>query len=380
MHSEHPGKFLLNIGVAIGAVGALLGGRFVDRLGPSAVLRTSLGGCVVGLLLAALPASWTVLVAALCVVGLFAAVANLALPAYLVRLFPNQRRRVLSLALVGSAGLSILYPLIAEGLLKLTSAAGRGGFTLALHGLFAGTAILLLVGTLWQRFDQRGGGAERPTPVAETALLTRSATVLLAALMALHGAADLSASVWMPRVLASASFHRQVLLPGLVSSAYALAYLIARSLLSAAPETRWRRRLMALPGLLGGTIFLGGILTRDQVGTAVGFLAGGCLWALEYPAFLATLSRAGPRFGRAMAAASAAGGVGGFLFSTALGALGDRWGDTELWRMLILPAVAFQLTGLGGLWWVLKHGRSLAPALDHSSANLAIEAGTGPKP
>ena len=62
---------LLSIWTIPGIVGALLGGRLVDRAGPRVVLRACLMGAALGLALAALADGWVSMLAALAFVALF---------------------------------------------------------------------------------------------------------------------------------------------------------------------------------------------------------------------------------------------------------------------------------------------------------------------
>ena len=358
---------LLNIGGAVGFFGALAGGPLMDHIGAHKTLRLSLAGCAAGMLLAAVPGPWMLMLLALGLVALFFAPLNIALQAYLVALFPHSRRRVLSMGLVAASAITMTFPLLAELLLRFAAGGGRASFGWVLHGLFACTALALGAGVLLTGRTCTPEMARRTAGTPPEMTLPAGAIVLLTALLALHGTVDSALAVWIPRVLASASYPRQVLLPGVVVSAFSLAYVVSRGLLSAMPETKWRRRMMVAPGLCGGAILLAGILSRDQFWTSIAYVAGAFCWSVEYPVLLAALTGAGRRFGTAMSALSAASGLGAFVLATSLGALGDHLGETQLWRILLIPACGFPLVGLGGLWWVLQYGQRLAGQEQHSA-------------
>ena len=116
-------SLLLCIGFLPGAVGGLLGGLAMDRYGPFRVLRVGLAGAGAGLALTAVAFNFPFMLAALIVLSLFVqGVMGTAVPGYLVRLFPRHQRRVLSLQLVTVSLVGMLFPLLAEYLLRLTGA------------------------------------------------------------------------------------------------------------------------------------------------------------------------------------------------------------------------------------------------------------------
>ncbi len=347
---------LLNTGTAIGVAGALASGPLMARMGAQRTFRLCLAGCATGMLLATWPGSWGLFLAALSVVALFLVPLNISVQASLVELFPERRRQILSLSLVSLSLSGMLLPILAETLLSITRPGRRMDFGWILHGLYAIAAILLLCGVIVTRTSPHRKSQAHPPLSPPSPTLPTGAIVLLVALLSLHGTADTVLHVWIPRVLSSGSYVNQPFLPGAVISAYSLAYVISRSLLTLLPEQRWRRRLMIAPGLFGGIFLLAGILTRDQAWTSIGYVVGAFTWSVECPVFIATLTGAGRRFGSAMAAMTAVSGLATFSLGTALGALGDHLGDTRLWQILLVPASIFPLVGLGGLCWVLRYG------------------------
>jgi cobalt/nickel transport system permease protein len=134
-----------------------------------------------------------------------------------------------------------------------------------------------------------------------------SVHLVLAGLIGLHGTADTTLNIWMSRFLESRSFHAQPFAPGLVLSGFALSYLLSRAVLATMPDHFGRRAMMVLPGLVGGSIALGGILSRSYVLTAGGYVLGAFCWSAEYPTMVSAILRHDRRrFGAAMAVAGLA--------------------------------------------------------------------------
>lgn len=142
---------LISIGSVTGMLGAVLGGRLVDRRGPRVVLRVCLFGAGVGMAMVALAGRWISLLAALGLTALFTWPMWIASQSYLVRLFPHRRRRVLSLSLVVMSAAGVGVPLLAEGLLYLRRTRPAVSFSHILHIPFAVAAGLLLLGTMLYR-------------------------------------------------------------------------------------------------------------------------------------------------------------------------------------------------------------------------------------
>ena len=347
---------LLNMGAFVGVAGSLAGGPLMARIGPRRMLMVCLAGAIAGMALAIWPGSWILFLTALAVTAFFVAPMNFAMQAYLSDLFPDRRRKILSLSLVASSVFFMLFPLLAELLLSFTRPGHPSDFGWVIHGLYAAAAAVLLLGLLAMTGSARVTHTEAAT-ASSVSTLSTGAIVLLVVLLTLHGTADTVLSIWMPRVLSSTSYAVQPFLPGAVMSAYSLGYVVSRFLLSLLPENRWRRRLMVFPGLLGGTVLLAGILTQNQAWTAVGFVAGAFLWSVECPVFIAALTGAGPRFGNAIAIFSAVAGLTTFALGTSLGALADHLGEAQMWKILFIPASLFPLAGLGGLLWVRLYGQ-----------------------
>ncbi|MCK4624834.1 MAG: MFS transporter [Phycisphaerae bacterium] len=350
---------LLSVGMIPGAVAVLVGGALINRFGPRAVVRGALAGVAAGMCVAAAGRLWTVMMLALVLVACFMQTLGIATQSFLVRLFPHRRRRVLSLNLVMGGTAGILYPLWAEYLLHLEQTSARITFSHVLHVPFGFVAALLLAGSFFYRkgtsFSRTGPTESAPNKWYHLRLA--GGRWLLVALAALHGICDSAACLWLPRVLGGDCFSVRTFAPGFVLAAAALAYVISRLVLAALPERAGTRIMLVVPGLLGGGVFIAGILSRNQALTAGGFVLGSLLWSLEYPAILAML--AGDehrRFGSALAVMTIATGVGTFLTVNLMGRLAAAVGETGLWAILLIPAAGFPLICIGGTVWLLRFG------------------------
>lgn len=352
---------LLSIGLAVGAVSSLLGGIVIERKSTSAVIRGSLMGLGCGMCILALARNAALMILGIVVVSSFFNPFYLAVQTYLVHAFPGQRRRVISLNLVATGLAGALFPLWAEFLLGLSRSKGGPAFGTVLHTpyLFVGAA--MLAGAIFARAGAATGA--KPPPAAagggERAGALDAATLGLVALTILHGAGDSSLQVWLPRVLAGKSFAAHTIAPGLVISAFSAAYVVSRLILAALPPKLGSRAMMVLPGILGGGVFLAGLLSRSQALTGLAYVAGGFIWSVEYPVMIAAVAEtSGRSFARAQAIGMVGTGAAAFALSYLLGPLGSSLGEERLWEVLIPPACCYMLVGLGGMLWLVRYGRT----------------------
>jgi len=351
---------LLSIGMIPGALAAAGAGVLVDRWGPARTLRLSFVALAVGSSMVVAASAWVVMLAAMAVLGAAVQALFVAAQSYLVSLFPSSRRRVLSLCLVMVSLGGILFPLGVEVLLLARSAWGLP-FAYALRGPFAVLAAVFVAGAILFRGDRA-----RPSPPGAEgrsrwlSLPTSAGTWWLIGLMILHGMADSAIAPWLARVLGSSSYAHQTFAPGVVLSAYALAYVVSRTLLAMSRERSGVRVLLIVPGLLGGGLFLAGILSRSQGFTGAGYVLGAFCWSVEFPVMLALVAdREHRRLGSVLAVCTLGQGLGSFLMTNLMGRLAAGLSETGLWMILLPPAVCFPLVGLGGLLYVVRFlGRS----------------------
>ena len=347
--------FLLSLAMVGGLVSVLPGGLLIDRRGPVAAIRVFLTGAALafaGLALAG--RSWGLAAAALALHGTMNRPLGIAVNALLVRLYPKNKRRVLSLNLVALSGGEFVYPALAEGLLVLSQRSESVSFGMVLHGPYALMAFVMLGGAMLFRpnLPVREAGAAPPLHPLRAFRFPWPAVALMV-LAAAHGIADSVIYFWWPRFLGSEVFPgAHAVRPGFLLSGYAIGYVTSRLGLAFLPENRWRRRLMVLPGLAGGTVLIGAILSRNYMVAGLGHVLAGFLWSAEFPVFIARLAdETGERFASALAAGQmlAAAGTAGGLW--AMGLLVGALPEDRMWQAMLLPAMMFPLIGVcGGLW------------------------------
>jgi MFS family permease len=353
---------ILGAAPLLGVVSALAGGALCHSLGPVRLIRWGLAGVAGSFLLYGVGGRhWGAFLAAGWINGLSLGALNVSVNAYLARLFPRGRRKVLSLGLVAMSAGGIAFPLIAEGLLALKA---RGlSFGLMLHGLFLVIAIVLAAGSMLYRAGRarqplptrgrEGAAAEaepadkKPIPLGYYHVPRRTMGITLGLLglmilMALHGTADNTLYFWMPRFLAK-GFASPGFPPGMVLSAFSLAYLVSRGLLMVLPEGFGRRTFLVAPGMMGGVLVLGGLASHNYWLTAGGYVFGGLCWSNEYPALLSLAAARGRQsFGLIIAMAGA---LTSILTAGSLAGLG-RLGDGGAWIAMSAAGWIFPLIGL----------------------------------
>jgi len=290
-----------------GAAAIFASGPLLARLGPVRLLRLSLWGVAAGLLLLALAGRhWLLVLTGITVCGMAGGPLIIAMNAYLVKLFPRDRRRTLSFSLAIMSIGGMILPLLAELLLALPGRWPAVHFAHVLHLPCLLLALLLAAAGFLYRSRPTAAATVRPHR-HEAAWNWRQfllpwAVSWLVLLLVLHSAVDVAIYTWIPRFLDSPGLTRPLAASGLVLSAMSVAYVVSRGILSRLPEAWGRRRLLLLPGLLGGSLFVAGVLTRDAWFAAAGYVLGAFLWSAEYPALLGTLADRSQRgFGTAMA-------------------------------------------------------------------------------
>jgi len=357
---------LLSIGSVPGALASAAAGVLVDRWGPRRTMRLALLALAVGCGTTVVAMTWFVMLVAMAAFYAGAQALFVTAQAYLARLFPRHRRRVLSLCLVMMSLGGVLFPLWAELLLHARAAWGLT-FAYALHGPFAVLAVVFLAAALLFR------GATAPVePSVQPegrrkwlSLPTSPMTWWLLALMTVHGTADSALGLWMARVLGSGSYSNPVFAPGIVMAAYSFVYVVSRLLLAMSRERFGGRLMLIAPGLVGGGFFLAGLLSRSQALTGAGYVLGAFCWSLEFPVMLAMVAdQEHRRFGSVLALCALGQGVGTFLLTNVMGWLAMHVGESGLWIILLPPAACFPMIGLGGLLYVLRFGSRLSGGSD----------------
>ena len=358
-----------SLGPLCGAVAVFLGGAMVRRLGAVRIIRFGLWGAAAGTaLLAAAGPNWHAALAAGVICSASTGMLSIAANVYITKLFPRAQRRVLSLnlAIIGAGG--IVLPVLAEGLLALPAHVPGLTFGHVYRVSFLIVAVLLV----WASSRYRGGrhhaGVHR---AAGGGLVNWRQFILpwqvawLVGLMCLHGATDATINVWMSKFLAGGSFTRHPVAPGLVLAGFSLSYLVSRTILSMLPESWGRRSLLVLPGIVGGSLLLAGILSRNYWLTAGSYVLAGFCWSSELPAMMGRMADSGKgHFAAALALRQIADGL---LSAATLYGAGSAFafvGESSTWMVMATLACGFIMVGIGGGLWIILSGRAaaLAPA------------------
>jgi len=333
---EHFGLTEAGLGLVMscGLVGSLLSlvvaGPLSDRWGARRMLRAALGGVGVGFLICAVGVKLPVFVAGLMIATFSVSAIGVAMPAYLIHLYPDFKRRSLSLSFMVTTMTGMVFPFIVD---RLMSAAG-GRFALVLHLPFGVVGVFILAG----RFVFAGA----PCDVSEGAegrcggVLSRSALfladlagnvrsmctpslLLILFLLSLHGFCDTAFYVWLPRYM-EIRFGDTPIRAGDVLAMYSGAYLVARLTLAALPERLGRRAFLVFPGLLGGSLLFLCVLSDRALFLCVGYPLAALLWSVEYPALLSLAVQMVPRsFSTFLAASTLASTLGSMVLISVIG-------------------------------------------------------------
>lgn len=359
--------FMFSVSFAVSLFPMFFIGGAVAKWGTGRVIRTCLAGIGVSMLLIGVAGpNWRVVTGAKGLHSFFAAPLNLAVQVYLCRLFPRQQRRILSISSAATSAGSIGYPLLAEGLLYITAVLPVIGFAAIFHLPFLLLGIpLLLFGLFKFRGGSRSPSDRNTSLMGNFRQLCKGPTLLLILLLSLHSTADCTLHIWMPRFLGSQSFTLRQLPPGLVMSANSLVYLVARGLLAMLPEGVGQRKLIVLPGLLGGLLFAFCLPSHDYRLVAGGYLLSAFIWSLEYPAQLSCLAGLEKeRLSSAFAMVSIISSGLTFVTLNLTGFLATRLREADMWQAVLPSALLFVLVGLGGALYLRltsRSGESLQP-------------------
>lgn len=349
---------LFGLGPLVGVATVLAGGAWVNRLGAVRLIRLSLIGTAAGMALVAMAGARYGLVLAGCVVSsALAGPLNLATNVYLTKLFPRHRRRILAFTMAIVCGGGIVLPLAAEGLLGLPRQFAGVSFQDVLRWPALAVAAVLLAASFAYRSKRPIKPPRAGAGLSWRQFLLPLPVAWLVVLLAIHSAADTALYTWMSKFLAGASFNAHPVAPGIVLAGFSLAYLVSRSILASMPEARGHRVLMALPGLLGGSVLIAGILCRDFYLTAGGYVLGAFCWSAEFPTFMGMVARAGKQqFGAALAVFQVLTGplMSAMLYGagTAAGVLGEQ----NMWQVMAVMAGGFLVVGAGGAAWLALWG------------------------
>ncbi|MFW6414252.1 MAG: MFS transporter, partial [Verrucomicrobiota bacterium] len=276
----------------LGAVSVLIGGAYSDRYGPRKVMRFCFAGIALAFFcFAAAGKNWVLVAAAMGMHGLFNRPLMVAVNTYLIRLFPNNKRRALSFNLAGSNVGAMFIPSMAEGFLGMSRRYAAVSFAAIFHIPFAIAGLFLLSGSYLYKKKASLGGVQKTEgkrfKLCDMGIPPRFVPIVV--FMVLHGMGDTALVFWLPRYLTSGVFESVLIAPGYLITGHAVVYLLARTVVGLIPERYGRKWLLVCPGLVGGSVFIIGILSGNYLVTAVSYLLASFTWSAEFPAMLALI-------------------------------------------------------------------------------------------
>ncbi|NLG14906.1 MAG: MFS transporter [Lentisphaerae bacterium] len=337
---------LMSIALIPGAVGSLIAGWMTRRQKNNDLAWFPIAGLALTYLTLYFTRTFVPLLIGLACCGALWQSMSVIAQSALVTLFPNARRRVLTLTMVVISCFSAAFSNIAEILVS----SPRIPFPIAFHVpqviisiLLSATLLALALIAKRKHYAPIGPSSK---PDAESIDTKPSLPMYLClAAMILHATADNLLMLWLPRVWENENLG--ALKPGHILALYSLAYVISRSILAILPENTLQRTFLVLPGA-AGCVLMVAALTIGGRATAYCYLAGALLWACEYPAFLAILAKLNPKwFGMFLSFVIIGAGVLTTAASTAIGAAIQSFNINLKSLLMVCPFAFASVSAIG---------------------------------
>ncbi|MFO8082494.1 MAG: MFS transporter [Armatimonadota bacterium] len=347
--------FLLSSGAIGSLFSLLLVGPATDRLGPRVMLQCCIAGTGIAFLVAGIGRSLPVFQTGLVLCGFFGAAKAVSLPTFLICLYPDLRRRMVTISLISLAVPGIVLPLLAERLIIMADA-GALQFTTALHGPFLAGGIVLVAGqfllSLAGQAGQEDSAAREERPKFRLRSVLTAPALLIILMATLHAGADNAVYGWLPKFLRS-EWDTLPIGPGVMLGLYSVAYTLSRLGLAALPEGRGQRAFLVLPGPIGGILLIGAIWLGGPLMVPLAYPIAALFISLEYPTLLAEIRESSPaRFSAIYGASIWTTSLLTIFNVNLIGQVGQRTGDLRLGLTIAaLGFIAFGViayfTGLG---------------------------------
>jgi hypothetical protein len=338
---------LMSIALIPGAVGSLIAGWMTRRQKNNDLAWFPIAGLALTYLTLYFTRTFVPLLIGLACCGALWQSMSVIAQSALVTLFPNARRRVLTLTMVVISCFSAAFSNIAEILVS----SPRIPFPIAFHVpqvivsiLLSATLLALALTAKRKHYAPIGPSSKLDSESIDTK--PSLPMYLCLAAMILHATADNLLMLWLPRVWENEDLG--ALKPGHILALFSLAYVISRSILAILPENTLQRTFLVLPGAAGCVLMVAALSIGGRA-TAYCYLAGALLWACEYPAFLAILAKLNPKwFGMFLSFVIIGAGVLTTAASTAIGATIQSF-NINLKSLLMVCPLAFASVSAIGL-------------------------------
>ena len=327
-------------------VSLLLVGLVISRFGVRRITELALGGIGGCFVLIGLGASLLSLKVGLALHGLFSGFSRVALPAFLVALYPSQKRRMISVQLVCWSTMGIAVPLWANQLLIWSREGDDQAFARLFFSpfLIAGCVVLCGWGLLSLSRQPRLQGAQTAGERLRLRPLLGIRPLTIVLLVTLHASADGTVFSFLPMFM-DHHFDELPVAPAVALVGHSVAYLITRSLLSLLPEGMGQRAILTLAGPIGGSLLLVMLWQGNAVSIPLIYTLASLFYAAEFPVLLSEISsRSMAHFASVMSGGYLVSNLISFLLMKGTGRLVDTTGDFRV--ALSVAACGFILFGL----------------------------------
>lgn len=323
----------LGLLLSSGAIGSLfsllLVGPATDRLGPRRMLQCCIAGTGLAFLIAGLGRSLLAFQAGLVLSGFFGAAEAVSLPTFLICLYPQMRRRMVTVSLISLAAPGIILPIVAERLLAMAEA-GSIAFTTALHGPFLIGGIVLVIGQFLLSLAQGAGEEAVPEngrPQFKLRSVLTGPALLIILMATLHAGADNAVYGWLPKFMRG-EWEVLPIGAGVMLGLYSAAYAISRLILASLPEGWGQRLFLVAPGPIGGVLLIAAIWLGGPLALAIAYPVAAFFISLEYPTLLAEIRESSAaRFSAIYGASIWTTSLLTILNVNMIGQIGERTGD-----------------------------------------------------
>ncbi len=334
-------------------VSLLLVGLMISRFGVRRITELALGGIGGCFVLIGLGANLLFLKVSLALHGLFSGLSRVALPAFLVALYPSRKRRMISVQLVCWSAMGIVIPLWANQLLRWTREGGDRAFVNLFFGPFLIAGCIVMAGWALLSLSRQPAlqGSDPSSTEGQNTTgerlrfreLLGVRPLIIVVLVTLHASADGTIFQFLPFFMKH--HFDQLSLAAWALSGHNVAYLITRSLLSLMPEGVGQRAILTLAGPIGGSLLLVMLWQDHAITVPLIYTLASLFYAAEFPVLLSEISsRSMGHFASVMSGAYLVSNAASFLLLKGIGRMVDTTGDYRV--ALSVVACGFIAFGL----------------------------------